>query len=298
MKRILSGIIAVLLIVSLTLSAFAAQSLDEYRSMMKTGFSTDKAARKMDYLYYSPVKGEDDTQKYPLLIYIHGMFYGLAGPGTHVRTSYMPYFIEDSLQAKFEEGGCFLMVPRSATDGIWSTWSKGKVGCLKALIDEFIRENPNVDPNQIYILGSSAGGAMIWNMLTAYPDFWAGAVILSAAKFVSRANVEKAKNIPIWMIGTKDDILINYWIMQRPVWNNIKALNTNPDKCRFSTFSGGVVYPDGTKPFLSHNLAPVVGHELTMADGSPYPNLVTETGTGITIPPEEVGIISWINDMD
>lgn len=79
---------------------------------------------------------------------------------------------------------------------------------LKNLIDDFIKENPQIDTNRIYIGGCSAGGYMTMNMIFEYKDFFAAAFPICQVYLDSKITDENIKflaNFPIWFNYADND---------------------------------------------------------------------------------------------
>lgn len=257
---------------------------------------TQVDGRSNDYALYSPV-GKNDTNKYPVIIFIHGLMHGFTYGG-QLEDSFMPYWASSELQSRFKEKGAFIMLPRSSNNGKFAFWGNGQIKSLKAAIDDVIANNrANVDTDKIIIMGSSAGGGMTRKMLKTYPDFFGGAVMLCQTGLMTAGQVQKLGNMPIWTVATKNDLLVNYWLFQLPIWNTVKNNTSVPDKCRHTVFSS-VRYPDGSTPLVSHNLCQVISYDFQMLDGSDYPNCTTVDGNGNPVRLSAGnGIIEWINSF-
>jgi predicted esterase len=250
--------------------------------------------RANDYALFDP-RGKNDTHKYPLIVYVHGAFHGLLREG-QLNDSDFPYWASEELQSRFDEGGAFIMLPRST--GALTFWDQGQVPSLKAAIDDVIANaGDSIDTSKIVIMGSSDGGAMVRKMICRYPTFFCGALTLCQTGFYSGSNAQKTANIPIWLIACKKDFFVLYSIFQVPMWNTIRSHSAVSSKCRFTSLDE-LYYPDGSKPTNTHNLARVASYDLQLIDGSDYPYEHTVDGDGrvIDIHPGN-GIIAWINEL-
>lgn len=82
---------------------------------------------------------------------------------------------------------------------------------VKKLIDDYIKENPDIDVNRIYVGGCSAGGYMTLNMLLQYPDFFAAGFPTCEAYIDSKlkdADIKTLAKIPLWFVHSKNDEVI------------------------------------------------------------------------------------------
>ena len=115
-------------------------------------------------------------------------------------------------------GGAYLLVPQCPT--FWMDDGSGQISeneksiyveALKALIDEFLDNNPGVDRNRIYIGGDSNGGFMTMRMLMDYPDFFAAAFPICEAMADANITDEQIaflKDIPIWFTHAANDPVV------------------------------------------------------------------------------------------
>ena len=178
MKKGLSLLLSLLLLLlTLSSAAYAAPLADGTAALNRQFLNGQHGG--YDYVYFSPVKEETDATKYPLMVWLHGR-----NSGGYARAQLERYefsnWASDEYQARFENaGGCFLLAPRAAV-GDKNEWDNSNRADLKAIIDEFIAQNSaNVDVSRVYIAGYSTGGSMVWNMLTAYPGFFAAGLPLA-----------------------------------------------------------------------------------------------------------------------
>ncbi len=79
---------------------------------------------------------------------------------------------------------------------------------VKSLIDDFIKQNPQIDTSRIYVGGCSAGGFMTLNMIIQYPDFFAAAFPVCEAfpdERISDDDIKKLAEKPIWFTVSLND---------------------------------------------------------------------------------------------
>lgn len=164
----------------------------------------------MSYAVYSPVNIKG---KVPLIIWLHGGGEGGYDPTVALLGNKAANYASPEIQALF--GGAYVMVPQAPTfwmqaaDGM----TRGNVNdiyneALFALIQEYVANNPNIDPKRIYVGGCSNGGYMSLKLIMEHPDYFAAGYISALAyhnEFISDAQVQKIKNVPIWFIHSQDD---------------------------------------------------------------------------------------------
>lgn len=249
----------------------------------------------LDYCYYSPVGTNDDT-KYPLVIFLHGI--GHANRvGAQLNDSDMPYWASSELQSRFTQGGAFILLPRAPEHKL-VYWGTSLIESLRAVIDDMIaKHGNNIDTSKIFIGGSSAGGEMTWNMIIAFPEYFAGAFPIAATGTVTAGNTKTCADVAIWMIASERDPVISYIATTQPLWNNVCKNNLRPELCRLTSLTK-VVEPSGSSASDNHHMAKVVTYDMHMLDGSVYPNASTEDGKGNTVSlVSPNGMISWMNSV-
>lgn len=176
----------------------------------------------LHYAFWNP---EASDKKIPLIIWLHGMGEGGTDPYIALLGNKVVNLISDQIQQHFENGAAVL-VPQA--DGFWmqantpedkTVWitdekSNGDsvyTTALFNLIDNFVKENPQIDKNRIYIGGCSNGGYMTINMLLHYPDYFAGAYPICQAYPDSKITEDKLqilKNQHIWFTQAKNDTTV------------------------------------------------------------------------------------------
>ncbi len=266
---------------------------------LRSEFSEDVAREAggyaLDYCYYSPV-GKNDTTKYPVVIFLHGIGHG-AYPGSQLEDSDMPYWASSELQSRFTSGGAFIVLPRAPENKL-VYWSTSLLESLRELIDGLIENyGDNIDTTKIFIGGSSAGGEMTWHMITAFPEYFAGVFPIASTGTVTAADVKKCSSVAVWMIAGTKDATVNYSTVTVPLWNNVCKYNNNPAVCRLSSV-GKVINPDGSASSSNHHMTKVVTYDMHMLDGSAYVNLSTKDGNGNTVDLSgSNGMINWMNSV-
>ncbi|MDZ7717703.1 MAG: prolyl oligopeptidase family serine peptidase [Balneolaceae bacterium] len=163
----------------------------------------------MSYASYSP---ENDDES-PLIIWLHGGGEGGTDPSIPLVANKAANYASDEIQAIFE--GAHVLVPQSPTR--WMDSGEGSTSgqtddiyfeAVKALIDQYIAENPDVDPDRIYVGGCSNGGYLAFKLIIEYPEFFAAAFPSALAyrgAYFTDEQVDRVKDIPMWFIHSADD---------------------------------------------------------------------------------------------
>ena len=311
MKKLLISAIAALALLFLFVSGAAALPLEAGTAKLNAQFTSGAVADGYDYVAFSPVKGETDRTKYPLLVWLHGRQSGTA-PRAQLQRYEFSNWASDEYQARFQNaGGCFLFAPRESRSGK-NDWETSMCPTLKLTIDRYIAENAeHIDMNRIYIAGYSTGGTMTWDMLLAYPDFFAAGMPLAAIyQPRTTAQMDKLKNVALWIFTSDHDpYLINETADVRPTFDYIAGISGKRRALRMTSFSEAF-YADGTKKTeyengktvvasdAEHYIWEAVTYDLFMADCvTPYKCATTVDGDGnrlyLDLPGE--GVITWLS---
>lgn len=295
MKKIISVILAVMMLLMTGIPAFAASMTEGtgvLTSTFEKGVGPETNGLAIDYRYFSPV-GENDSTKYPLVVWLHGMGNG-SKEGIQLTASNVCYWASDEFQARFTSGGAFILAPRS-DELKGSCWNEGTIEPLKAAIDDFIAKNKdNIDLSRIYVGGYSMGGKMTLKMAVAYPEMFAAAFPICPAWSPSYEALSYIEDMPVWITSGKNDPLVNYYFSVSKTFEKLSAVSLNPENVRFSTLEK-VCFEDGKKCSSSHHAWYSVNHDMFSADGGAYPYMTTVNGKGeaveLTYPD---GMISWL----
>ncbi|MFC4321464.1 prolyl oligopeptidase family serine peptidase [Litchfieldia salsa] len=176
----------------------------------------------LTYADYAPAKDKD---KNPLVIWLHGGGEGGTDPTIPLSANKATNFASDSIQSYFD--GAYVLVPQTPT-----RWMDGVTGisdgtsiyteALMSLIKDYVANNPDIDPNRIYIGGASNGGYMTMVMVRDYPGYFAAAFPVCeglADRLITDEDILKIAQTPIWFVHAKNDPIL------RPVDNTIPTYN-------------------------------------------------------------------------
>lgn len=195
---------------------------------------------ELNYAYYSPPKS---NSKSPLIIWLHGGGEGGRDTSVPLLANRAANYASEELQGFF--GSAYVLVPQCP--GAWMQNSEGQVTwgkdndaynvALMALIEEFVKENPDIDPSRIYVGGCSNGGYMSLKLILLYPDYFAAGFISALAyrsEYLTDQDLKRITHVPIWFIHAKDDRTTPPEDTVVPVYNRLRDLGA--DKLNFSYF--------------------------------------------------------------
>ena len=153
------------------------------------------------YRLMRPLEVEPD-ERYPLVVSLHGSG-GTGDDNLSNLRVWNGYMARQSWREKYPS---YVLVPQHRGGEIWgpkpdvpeaaTLYVRDSFPDLLDLIDGMLAELP-IDPDRIYVLGSSGGGVGTWNLLAAKPEMFAAAIPVCAARPVRHA--ERLTGIPIWI---------------------------------------------------------------------------------------------------
>lgn len=295
LRKITAFLLTVILLLGIgSMCAFAGDDIDYLREKFVYGIGPETDGFSIDYRYYSPVKGNDST-KYPLVIWLHGMGDG-AYDGRQIERSDIALWASDDYQSRFKgSGGAFILAARSVEEKELY-WTDELIYPLRSAIDDFISKNKaNIDVSRIYVGGYSMGGKMTLKMAVAYPELFAAAFPICPAWVPGEDAAAKISDMPVWLVSGANDPLVNYFTMAMPVWKNITSQTNCAEDCRFSTLSI-TAYSNGLPTTSGHHSWFAVNADMFSSKNGKYPNMKTVDGNGnkVTLAYPD-GMISWLS---
>ncbi|SDM56013.1 prolyl oligopeptidase family serine peptidase [Pedobacter antarcticus] len=161
----------------------------------------------------------DPAKKYPVLFFLHG-----SGERGSDNSSQLTHggnlFLKSEVRKNFP---AIIIFPQCAQSSYWSNviiaptgsnerfdFQKGgkptkSMHALLGLVNQTLKK-PYVNLNQVYVGGLSMGGMGTYEILRRKPKTFAAAFSICGGDNV--ANVEKYKNVPLWIFhGSKDDVV-------------------------------------------------------------------------------------------
>ena len=158
----------------------------------------EETGGEFDYNLYTP---EDTENPQPIVIVFHG--YG--DTENLLQNKLAVAWAEDENQ---KERPCYVLAPVISTSGYFSgSYRDGIYTDVYDKVQEMISEG-KVDPDRIYVVGKSFGGAAAYEFLEKYPEDIAGAIAMCGGFSYLGLNTEdivKMKDIPLWIAHATTD---------------------------------------------------------------------------------------------
>jgi len=177
----------------------------------------------------------DGSKRYPLVIWLHGS--GSSGTDNQAQMGGATGVFTNAENQS--ERPCFMLAPQCPDAAIG--WKNEVAGKLMALIADLAEKLP-IDPERIYLTGSSMGGFGTWSLIAKYPNVFACAVPLCGGGDPKTAEI--VKNTPVWAFHGDQDPMVPIE-RDRVMVAALKAINGN---VQFTELTGeghnitGIVY--------------------------------------------------------
>ncbi|MBR0510156.1 MAG: hypothetical protein IJJ85_08560 [Clostridia bacterium] len=307
MKKAISLLLVLSLFVPLFSVFGSAVSLYDGMDALNAQFLDGAYPRGMDYVYYSPKKGDADTTKYPLLVWLHGMGSGRV-PRAQLNWYEFGNFSSEEFQARFDVGGCYLLAVR-ASDSLINSWNADNCDMLKDTISDFVKQqNGSIDENRLYIAGYSTGGSIVWDMIAQYPNYFAAAAPLAAIFQPTVEELSRLRDTSVWIFASDHD---PYTLAgssdARLAFQTLQNISNRKSGVRFTTVSDAR-FADGSKRYdldtgeitadAEHFIWEAFTYDMHMADNvTPYVYTTTVDAEGNTFSftdPTD-GVIRWLS---
>ena len=202
-----------------------------------SGSFTGSDGKTLTYGSYEP---EEDGEQHPLVIWLHGAGEGGTDPlipiyGAEVTALYGEEFQEIM-------GGAYVLSPQ--TPEFWlcydeedlSLWGDNPgtdsiyLATLMELIEDYVEEHPDVDPDRIYLTGCSNGGYMVMDLILNYPDYFAAAVPICEAYLdegITDEQLEGIADLPIWFVYAQNDTVVDPTTHEVPTIERLEAIGAD-----------------------------------------------------------------------
>jgi pimeloyl-ACP methyl ester carboxylesterase len=178
------------------------------------------------YVEYTPPDYHTNTKKYPLVIFLHGL--GESGPNSTdpavLATGYSSLvFYGPPKYVKLGNNFPFLLVCPQLKNN-YGNWPSSYV----MEVVDYVRTYLRVDPNRIYLTGTSLGGGGAWVTAQDNPDYFAAlAPVAGSTNSPTKACPLAASHLPVWAFHGDADGTVPLTTSTRMV-NAINACGANP----------------------------------------------------------------------
>lgn len=215
------------------------------------------------YAHFSPVRRYPGKDRYPLVIWLHGAGEGGTEPLVALLGNPVTRLAGERAQSAL--GGAFVLVPQCPTmwmddgNGRYSEGGSAKYSrTLMALIRRFVRANPRIDKERIYLGGCSNGGFMTFRLLLDNPGFFAAAFTACEAfldEWIGEEELKALARVPLRLVHARSDNTVPYTRSSEPLVRRLAGIGAR-DADAF--FPEAILDPSGRyrdkdgNPFMYH----------------------------------------------
>ena len=182
-------------------------------------------ASGIGYLEYLPQGYHSNSNKYPVVISLHGV--KEKGSRSTDRNRVLADLAKvDNVglpkYVRFGEKYPFILISPQLKSN-YGTWPGSYVMQVLNHVKKYLR----IDERRIYLTGLSLGGFGVWRTAGEYPEVFAAiAPICSGGNALNKANDIAAADLPIWGFHGSNDRIVSYHVTTRM----INAVNSAPHK--------------------------------------------------------------------
>jgi predicted peptidase len=174
--------------------------VDEFASLS----FTDSAGTRLNFRLFAPERRpQRQRDGFPLVVFLHGGGERGANNITQITANQGAIaFADPARQARHPSYVLAAQVPEG------NDWITPAIeAALLELVDQIVARFP-IDEDRLYLTGLSLGGIGSFDILTRYPDKFAGALIIAARGDPSRMPL--MVDVPVWATHSIDDPTVNY----------------------------------------------------------------------------------------
>lgn len=162
----------------------------ERQPFVTFNFTHRTTGRKILFNYFAPEIRKSSSDKYPLIVALHGAEYFFSPDSMFLkaeeRTAYMALaWLEEKNQQRYPS---YVVAP-NIHEGLWDANDRSFFGWdterasdfVEKLLDSILSSNTRIDDKRVYLVGHSMGGIGAWYFGAKYKEKFAAIIPLSSA---------------------------------------------------------------------------------------------------------------------
>jgi dienelactone hydrolase len=182
------------------------------------------------YLEYLPQGYKDNTNRYPVVISLHGIKEkgNSLSDVSRVANVGLPKYVKYGQQYPF-----ILISPQLKTS--MARWT----GSYVMQVLDHIKKKLRIDETRIYLTGLSLGGGGVWSVISANPETFAAILpVCSGYNTLSAAADIAREDVPVWAFHGDKDGTVSYTVTQKMI-NALNGTSPKPSPlAKFTIFPG------------------------------------------------------------
>jgi len=205
-------------------------------------FRSDEYGHPLPYRLFVP-EGYDASRSYPLILYLHSS--GGIGDDNKAQIEPAVSVLVSPVVQDVEKS--FVLVPQSPAGVQWVNVSFDSTPFrnyhqddipesdgMKMVLEVLTRlqSEYSIDPERLYVMGSSMGGSGTWDIVTRHPHTFAAAITINGVSDPDKAEV--IADLPIWAFHGEKDAVSDV----NNTRNMIGALRRFGSRCQYTELAG------------------------------------------------------------
>jgi len=192
----------------------------------------DGSGNSLPYRLFTPA-GRGAGQRFPLVLFLHGA--GGRGNDNLMQIDDEPIALTFCAPDHQIDWPCFMIAPQCPVDKTWaainagSNWNPGgpmpvdptwPLAAAKAVVDQLLAANADIDPAQVYVVGFSMGGYGTWEAAIRWPQTFRKLAPICGGG--DPGSIGAIAGRPIWAFHAADDGIVPVQgsrAMANAVWN-------------------------------------------------------------------------------
>lgn len=184
----------------------------------------------LQYMLILPADYSRIDRPWPMIFFLHGG--SGRGQNLDLIKSYGPPLIAEE-QKDFP---FVVLAPQCPEEETWTT----KADILAALLDDVIKKY-KIDPDRVYLTGTSMGGNGTWHLVARHPEYFAAVAPMAASPEIPDIWNKRFISMPIWAFHGDQDAICPLTDDEAMI-NAIRARGASP---RFTVLHGKGHYIGG-----------------------------------------------------
>ena len=301
-KRVISVVLCVLMLVSCGVTAFAAvtetEALKNARDRFRPGEGPKTSNLVTEYQFAYPIESiATSNKKYPVVFMI-GETTTEDSLGTELRETSFPLWASADYQKRFvNAGGAFIVLVRpepvdSYLAGLVTNESSVRES-VKAMVTDFLSKfSENVDLNRVSVVSWGDGCKLATKLVAETPDLFSSLVLLSPTYEPTSNEFTNLANVPLWLFACKKDSVSDFATYGTKFWDGVRISTSHTYVSRYTTFES---FNETKGKNKHHETWEAAAYDMHYTGEHSGMKTIDAENRTITFSNDDEGMISWLS---